>query len=59
MNVYSKGRIQQEIGILGHGSTASPEALLAKVHWLLSQGFDLGEMLEQNLCGENSPILNT
>jgi len=59
MNVYSKGRIQQEIGILGHGSTTSPEALLAKVHWLLSQGFDLGEMLEQNLCGENSPILNT
>ena len=59
MNVYSKGRIQQEIGILGHGSTSSPEALLAKVHWILSQGFDLGEMLGNNLCGENSPILNT
>ena len=59
MNVYSKGRIQQEIGILGHGSTSSPEALLAKVHWILSQGFDLGEKLGKNLCGENSPILNT
>ena len=58
MNVYSKGRIQQEIGILGHGSTSSPEALLAKVHWILSQGLDLEEILSQNLCGENSPILN-
>ena len=58
MNVYSKGRIQQEIGILGHGSTSSPEALLAKVHWILSQGLALEEILSQNLCGENSPILN-
>jgi glutamyl-tRNA(Gln) amidotransferase subunit D len=58
MNVYSKGRIQQDIGVLGHGSTTSPEALLAKVHWLLSQGLDLKEMLGKNLCGENSQILN-
>ena len=26
MNVYSKGRIQQEIGLLGHGLTSSPDA---------------------------------
>ena len=26
MNVYSKGRIQKEMGILGHGITTSPEA---------------------------------
>jgi len=58
MNVYSKGRIQREIGILGHGSTSSPEALLAKIHWAMSQEFDLEEMLTANLCGENSPILN-
>ena len=32
LNVYSKGRNQQQIGVLGHGSTSSPEALLAKVY---------------------------
>ena len=58
LNVYSKGRNQQEIGVLGHGSTASPEALLAKVHWALSNGKDLS-ILSENLCGENQPSLRT
>ena len=52
LNVYSKGRNQQEIGVLGHGSTSSPEALLAKVHWALSNGKDLS-ILSEDLCGEN------
>lgn len=56
MNVYSKGRQQQEMGILGHGSTSSPEALLVKIHWALSQGKDL-EILSKNLCGENISTL--
>lgn len=56
MNVYSKGRQQQEMGILGHGSTSSPEALLVKIHWALSQGRDL-EILSKNLCGENISTL--
>ena len=56
LNVYSKGRNQQEIGVLGHGSTASPEALLAKVHWALSNGKDLTN-LSENLCGENESSL--
>ncbi|MDP6870355.1 MAG: Glu-tRNA(Gln) amidotransferase subunit GatD [Candidatus Poseidoniaceae archaeon] len=52
LNVYSKGRNQQDIGVLGHGSTSSPEALLAKIHWLLSTDDNLSR-LEENLCGEN------
>lgn len=56
LNVYSKGRNQQEIGILGHGTTSSPEALLAKVHWALSNGKDL-KILSENLCGENQSSL--
>ena len=58
LNVYSKGRNQQDIGVLGHGSTASPEALLAKVHWALSNGEDLA-ILSENLCGENESSLMT
>ena len=57
LNVYSKGRLQQELGILGHGSTSTPEALLAKVHWALSNGENLPEKLAENLCGENDPSL--
>ena len=56
LNVYSKGRNQQEIGVLGHGSTSSPEALLAKVHWAMSNGKDL-QILSENLCGENQSSL--
>lgn len=56
LNVYSKGRHQQEIGVLGHGSTSSPEALLAKIHWAISNEKNL-EVLSQNLCGENQKSL--
>ncbi len=53
MNVYSKGRRQQEIGLLGHGGTSTPEAVLVKTHWSLSQRRDLAADLESNLVGEN------
>ena len=56
LNVYSKGRNQQEIGVLGHGSTSSPEALLAKIHWALSNEKGL-DILSENLCGENQSSL--
>ena len=56
LNVYSKGRNQQEIGVLGHGSTSSPEALLVKIHWALSNEKGL-EILSENLCGENQSSL--
>lgn len=58
LNVYSKGRHQQEIGVLGHGSTSSPEALLTKIHWALSNNKELS-ILDQNLCGENSSSLRS
>ena len=58
LNVYSKGRNQQDIGVLGHGGTSSPEALLVKIHWALSNGKDLS-ILSENLCGENQPILRS
>ena len=57
LNVYSKGRKQQEIGILGHGSTCSPEALMLKIHWTLSNGKDIHDTLSSNLCGENDSTL--
>jgi glutamyl-tRNA(Gln) amidotransferase subunit D len=57
LNVYSKGRRQQELGILGHGSTCSPEALMLKIHWALSNGKDLHQTLSSNLCGENDSTL--
>jgi L-asparaginase/Glu-tRNA(Gln) amidotransferase subunit D len=57
LNVYSKGRRQQEMGILGHGSTCSPEALMLKIHWALSNGKDIHDTLSSNLCGENNSSL--
>ena len=52
MNVYSKGRIQQDMGILGHGITTSPEAAIVKLHYALSMGKDVKEILTANLFGE-------
>jgi glutamyl-tRNA(Gln) amidotransferase subunit D len=57
LNVYSKGRRQLELGVLGHGSTTSPGALLTKIHWALSNGHDLNEVLVEDLCGENATSL--
>ena len=36
MNVYSKGRKQQEMGLLGHGSVTSPDSTIVKIHYALS-----------------------
>jgi glutamyl-tRNA(Gln) amidotransferase subunit D len=56
LDVYSKGRDQQEMGIIGHGSNSSPESSLAKLHHLLSRGASGAELAaawEANLVGEN------
>ena len=56
LDVYSKGRDQQEMGILGHGSNASPESSLAKLHHLLSRGIsgtELASAWTADLVGEN------
>ena len=59
LDVYSKGRIQQKIGILGHPSTTPPDTAAVKLHWILSQeNYDVKETLLKNLCGENQPTLN-
>ena len=59
MNVYSKGRIQQEIGLLGHGLTSSPEAAVVKLHFALSNAMDVASTMTKNLLGEHQQtILN-
>jgi glutamyl-tRNA(Gln) amidotransferase subunit D len=59
MDVYSKGRDQQELGILGNQATTGPEAALVKLHFLLSTGEDVRAGWKTDLCGENkSSIFN-
>jgi glutamyl-tRNA(Gln) amidotransferase subunit D len=56
LDVYSKGRIQQEMGIIGHGSLCPPSSGLVKLHHLLSVGNGsdyVASGWEQDLCGEN------
>lgn len=57
MNVYSKGRKQQAMGLLGHGVSSTPEAMVAKLHWVLSQNMDIKAALGRNLCGEHRQTL--
>ncbi len=57
MNVYSKGRKQQAMGLLGHGVSSTPEAMTAKLHWVLSQNMNIKEALSSNLCGEHRETL--
>jgi L-asparaginase/Glu-tRNA(Gln) amidotransferase subunit D len=53
LNVYSKGRKQQAMGLLGHGVSSTPEAMIAKLHWCLSQNKDIAKVMSENLCGEH------
>ena len=53
MNVYAKGRKQREMGLLGHGVNGTPEAMIVKLHWCLSQGMEISEAMQSNLCGEH------
>ena len=57
MNVYSKGRKQQAMGLLGHGISSTPETMVAKLHWVLSQTSDVKSALSTNLCGEHRDTL--
>ena len=57
MNVYSKGRKQQAMGLLGHGISSTPETMVAKLHWVLSQNVDVKKALSANLCGEHRDVL--
>ena len=56
LDVYSKGRQQQKIGIIGHKSLCPPGSALVKLHYLLSQGKGrevVSNGWEENLVGEN------
>jgi len=59
MDVYSKGREQREMGIIGHGSMCPPGSALVKLHHLLSSGCDCEGVAEgwlADLVGENPPF---
>jgi glutamyl-tRNA(Gln) amidotransferase subunit D len=56
MNVYSKGRDQQEMGVIGHGSLCPPGSALVKLHHLLSVGGGkeaVADGWKNDLVGEN------
>ena len=56
LDVYSKGRVQQEIGMIGHGSLCPPSSGLVKLHHLLSVGGGRDAIADgwlNDLCGEN------
>jgi glutamyl-tRNA(Gln) amidotransferase subunit D len=57
MNVYSKGRKQMQMGVLGHGIVAPPETVVAKLHWALSNGKDINSIIAADLCGEGRATL--
>lgn len=59
MNVYSKGRKQMAMGILGHGSIAAPDTVVVKVHWALSNTMKVEDAVAANLCGEGNNLLRT
>ena len=56
LDVYSKGREQQEMGIIGHGSIGPPELSLIKLHYLLSrfrgEYSEIKKIWPTSLCGE-------
>lgn len=53
LNVYSKGRKQQSMGLLGHGVNSTPETITVKLHWALSQNMNIAKAMTENLCGEH------
>ena len=58
LDVYSKGREQQELGILGNHATLGPDAALIKLHFLLSSEQDIKTGWNANLCGENQSSIS-
>tara|TARA_B100001996_G_C18632665_1_gene582406 strand:- start:89 stop:1429 length:1341 start_codon:yes stop_codon:yes gene_type:complete len=56
LDVYSKGRDQRKMGIIGHGTIGPPEVSLVKLHYLLSKYGNNREEIDSkwsmSLCGE-------
>jgi len=60
MNVYSPGRVLQDIGVLGNYSDMTPETTYIKLAWLLSNHpKHVKEMLHENLRGELQSRIGT
>ena len=60
MDVYSKGREQQKLGIIGHPSTTPADTAAVKLHWILSNESEkYEELIKANLCGENPSTLDS
>tara|TARA_B100001173_G_C15980893_1_gene544468 strand:- start:931 stop:1422 length:492 start_codon:yes stop_codon:yes gene_type:complete len=58
LDVYSKGRVQQSIGMIGNGSLCPPGSALVKLHFLLSRDKShdsVSEGWDMDLLGENPP----
>ena len=51
MNVYAPGRKLQEYGVLGQGSTMTPETTYIKLAWLLSK-YSSAKKIMENIVGE-------
>lgn len=58
MNVYAPARTLQEKGIIGHGSSMTPETTYMKLAWLLSKTNkkDISTLLLENFVGELDQI---
>ena len=60
LDVYSKGRVQQSIGMIGNGSLCPPGSALVKLHFLLSSDGSpeaVSDGWGKDLLGENPPIV--
>ena len=56
MDVYTKGREQQRIGLIGHGASAPPAIALVKLNHLISRGFgpaEIRSLWPTDMIGEN------
>ena len=60
MNVYSKGRMLQDLGIIGNLCDMTPETAFIKLSWLLSnyKKNQIKELFEKDLRGEISSKTN-
>jgi glutamyl-tRNA(Gln) amidotransferase subunit D len=63
LNVYSTGRMMQEVGIIGHGANWTPEVAFVKLCWVLAQEKNqkkAQELMMKNIAGEileESPLI--
>jgi len=57
LNVYSAGRLLNEIGVIGHGCDWTPETALVKLMFVTGHTKEMSkirEMMLTNIAGENS-----